>query len=251
MAASPAEKWRGILLSSRYRVQRKLGSGSMGTVYLAHDARLDRLLALKLLNVQRMGSEAVARLQEEFRAIASLHHPQIAKAYDFGYTEAEPTVVHPSGQLARVPFYTSEYIEGLPLPPGPPGPEGQASPREFLKPFFDLLDALHYLHAHQMLHLDIHAGNLIVAKDSKRGSVLIDFGLVVPVSGAESTRLLRLRSSFAPELVADETPAPPADLYSVGRLLLYRLTGSGEGEARLPREIPGLGPRLTLELERI
>ena len=65
-------------------------------------------------------------MQEEFRAIASLEHPQIARALDFGYTED------------GVPFYTREYVPGRPLPPGPPAGE---SPEAFLRPLLDLLEA--------------------------------------------------------------------------------------------------------------
>src|SRR5262245_60534517 len=150
-------------ISGRYLLRRKLGSGSTGTVYLAQDRVRDALVALKVIRAERVTSKSIALLQKEFRAIASLRHPQIAAAYDFGYTEG------------GLPFYTREYIPGLPLPPGPPDGE---DPRAFLKPILHLLDALVCLHDHGILHLDVHAGNLIVSENPKRGSVLIDFGLV-------------------------------------------------------------------------
>jgi serine/threonine-protein kinase len=128
----------------------------MGTVYLAEDGRTGRPVALKVLRTDRLSPGSVERIQREFSEIASLRHPLIAAAHDFGYTE-------PGG----LPYYTREYVKGSPLPPGPPL---EAAPREFLKPILDLLDALHYL--------DIHAGNLIVADDRSRGSVLIDFGVI-------------------------------------------------------------------------
>src|SRR5689334_16482592 len=100
MGTSPGSRAGGLLISSRYRIVRKLGSGSMGTVYLVNDESTSRLAALKLLRTDRMDPEGLEQLQREFRAIASLHHPQIATAHDFGYTEE------------RLPYYTREYIEG-------------------------------------------------------------------------------------------------------------------------------------------
>src|SRR5262245_6250637 len=117
MAVSPSPVSPAWRISSRYGVLRKLGAVSMGAVYLVLDRRRDRPVALKVLRPDRIGPEGVARLQKEFRAIAALHHPQIAAAHDFGYTED-----------GRIPYYTREYIEGSPLPPGPPPP---CEPRQF------------------------------------------------------------------------------------------------------------------------
>jgi len=213
----------------------------MGSVYLAQDARNRRLVALKLIRADRISPESVARLQAEFQAIAALHHPRLASADDFGY----------AGE-GGLPYYTREYIRGLPLPSGPARGE---DPGEFLRPILDLLEALDYLHAHGILHLDIHPGNLIVSEDPKRGSVLIDFGLIrsletpkLPTAGGWPW--------LPPEVLRGGPLTPSADLYLAGRLLLYRLlppspSGDVPGEVRLPQEVPGWGPRRTLELERI
>ncbi len=240
MFSSPSQSPQGFVISRRFRILRKLGAGAIGAVYLARDETAERLVALKVIKKERLGAEGVAQLQEEFRAIATLHHPQIAAAFDFGYTED-----------GDIPYYTREYIEGSPLEPGPPPVDRRNSPREFLRPFFDLLEALEYLHSNDILHLDIHPGNVIVAKDARRGGVLIDFGLARPLKRSSSTAPLEVRWTMPPELLGAGEAGPPADLYSAGRLLLYRLTGRMEGEASLPQEIPGWGPRLTLELERI
>ena len=221
----------GPAVASRYAIRKKLGVGSMGTVYLAEDTRTKALVALKILRPDRVSPKAVARLQLEFRALASLHHPRIAAAHDFGYTE-----------WGNLPYYTREYVEGTPLPPGPPG---RVEPRQFLRPILDLLEALECLHAHDLLHLDVHAGNLIVADDASRGAVLIDFGLARPATAHGRA------SELPPELIDDRRPSPETDIYLAGRLLLWRLTGRTEGEVRLPREIPGWGTRLTMDLERI
>ena len=209
----------------------------MGAVYLAQDDRDGRSVALKVLRGDRLSAEAVDRLQHEFRAMACLRHPRLAAAYDFGYLEHGGT-----------PFYTSEYIEGEPLPAGPPSAE---SPAEFLRPIIDVLEALEYLHDHDVLHLDVHAGNVLVSRDPKRGAVLIDLGLI---RSAEAPRLSFAAGEWAtlpPELARGESATRRSDVFLVGRLLLYRLTGRHHGDVDLPREIPGWGTRTTLEIERI
>jgi DNA-binding NtrC family response regulator len=237
MSSSSSPRRDPAVIAGRYAVRRKLGTGSMGTVYLAHDEASGRLVALKVIRTERLISDRASRIQDEFRAIASLRHPQIATAYDFGYTSE-----------ARIPFYTREYIQGSPLPAGPPGKE---PPAKFLRPILDLLDALAYLHEHGILHLDIHAGNLILADDEKRGGVLIDVGLVHSIEGGRFAVSGGAWPAMPPEMIEKGDVTPRSDLFLAGRLLLHRLTGLTAGEPRLPREIPGWGTRLTLDLERI
>jgi len=82
----PSPELRQTLALERYSFRRKLGSGSLGSVYLVVDERSGREVALKLIRKDRLSSPAVARLQEEFQALAALRHLRIASAYDFGYT---------------------------------------------------------------------------------------------------------------------------------------------------------------------
>jgi serine/threonine protein kinase len=209
-------------------------------VYLVDDLVTRRQIALKLIRPELLDAESIEGLKDEFRAIASLRHPRIASAIDFGYTQDD-----------SIPFYTPEYTRGMPLPPGPIDLEGQTDPEGFVRPILDLLDALHYLHSHDILHLDVHAGNLIVPDDPTRDSQLIDVGVLIPRLDKERSRRAEARLSLAPEPIGDEPVGPFTDIYAVGRLLLSRLTGRYQGEAKLPRQIPGWGSRLVLELERI
>ncbi|HLU49261.1 MAG TPA: protein kinase, partial [Planctomycetota bacterium] len=223
------------IVAGRYAIQAKLGSGSIGTVYLSTDLATKSAVALKLIRTDRIDDNAVRKLKEEFRTLASLKHPSIAQALDFGYT------------ADRLPFYTREHIVGDPLPGGPPPESSPSAPGEYLRPILDLLGALEYLHGHGILHLDIHAGNVIVSTET-RGGVLIDFGLVAQRAG---TRLISSRgSSFLADL-ANEPPSVATDLRATGRLLLYRLTGRYDGDHRLPREIRGWEPHVLLALERV
>jgi serine/threonine-protein kinase len=218
-------------------VQRELGSGSLGTVYLALDREKKRLVALKVLRMDRLTEAAISGMQLEFRAISSLRHPRIAEAYDFGYTEQ-----------GRVPFYTREYIPGVPLAAGPPADH---LPGRYLEPILDLLEALSYLHAHGVLHLDVHAGNLILAAERKRGGVLIDFGLACS-PGSRAQAMYRTGIADAPpEILRGLGPTPKTDVFLAGRLLQYRLTGRVGGAIRLLTEIPGWTSKRILDLERI
>ena len=214
MSASPSPTTSKALIAGRYAVLRKLGSGSVGTVYLAVDERERREVALKVIRTEALIARSALCMQEEFRAIASLEHPQIARAHDFGYTGD------------GVPFYTREYVPGVPLPPGPPSGE---SPEAFLRPVLDLLEAIDYAHERGILHLDIHSGNLILADDPRRGAVLIDFGLApTPPAIARSAGAAGW-SALPPELLAGRPASVATDVYLAGRLLFLRLTGRPAG----------------------
>jgi hypothetical protein len=80
---------------------------------------------------------------------------------------------------------------------------------------------------------------------------MVDCGFMDAVHGSGLAAFLKLSSALPPELLCQEPVSPANDLYSSGRLLLFRLTGNIEREPRLRQEIPGWGLRLTLELERI
>ena len=222
-------------IASRYRVRRKLGSGRRGTVFLVDDEARGHPVALKILRPTR-DTDGLQSLQSEFRALCSLRHPQLATAYDFGYTE--------SGQ----PFYTREYVEGVTLRAGPP--PGGVGAAEYLRPTLELLDALHYLHTQGVLHLDVHAGNVLEASDPKRGTVLIDFGVSLPPPTPLTSSSLDDHTVLAPELFSADEAGPPADVFAAGRLLLFRLTGQAS-EPQLSRDIAEWGTRRTTSIERI
>jgi len=97
------------------------------------------------------------------------HHAHIAAAYDFGYTREDAPVLHEGVHPRNTARARAARGE---------------DPRTFLRPILDLLDALDYLHAHGILHLDVHPGNLIVGTDPARGAVLIDFGLLHTARGS-------------------------------------------------------------------
>ena len=223
-------------LTPRYRIRRRLGSGCAGSVFLAFDETRDCDVALKIVHRPRGAQDAQAQFKREFQSIAALRHSHIARAFDFGYT-----------QEGR-PFYTREYVRGLPLVGGLPH---SCDPRRQLRSIVDVLQALCYLHDNEILHLDLHPGNVIVAEDEERGTVLIDFGFVSYASLRSVAASASGSAAVPPELLAGRRPTPQSDIYLAGALLLFALTGRRSGPARLPRELSDWGPRLTLDLERI
>jgi serine/threonine protein kinase len=114
MSSSPGSQRIDLAVSRRYRLRRKLGAGAIGTVFLAEDLSAGRPVALKVIRTERLGPRGLRLLQREFEAIRALRHPQIAAAYDFGYTEE-----------GRVPFYTREYVF---IPRKQPASAGRTSP---------------------------------------------------------------------------------------------------------------------------
>ena len=226
----------GAIVDDRYRIVERLGTGSSGTVYVAHDRVERRDVALKVFHSERLLVGDLEQIQGEFRILTSIIHPRIASAYDFGY-------LRDSG----VPYYTREYVPGLPLAAGPPD---DADALTFLQPILDLLDALDCLHRHGIVHRDIHAGNLIVCDRRGPSGTLIDFGLprLKEASRPSSPRWLQ---QLPRDLHGSADWTPRSDLFLVGRLLSYRLTGSVRRSTRLPDDLAGWGPSVTLSLERI
>ena len=220
-----------LLIADRYSVRRRLGAGVVGTVYEAVDLVDDRIVALKWIHRGVIDEAEIERFREEFRTVSGLEHPRLAAAYDFGY-DAD------GGR----PYYTREFIPGVPLSAGPPSRGDDA--QQVLRPVLDVLEALDYLHQRGIYHLDLHAGNVIECEDSVRGSVLIDFGLP---AGPWSCRT----PSRVSETSLGDAPSTRTDLFLVGRLLLYRLLGETSRGSELPEEIPGWGVQKTLALERI
>jgi serine/threonine protein kinase/tetratricopeptide (TPR) repeat protein len=207
-----------------YQILEKLGAGGMGEVYLAHDPRLGRRVALKSVSSSSIGStDARASLLREARAAAKLNHPNIAAVYD---------VLDEADGLHIV----MEYVEG----------ESASSliRRRHLSVDrvvdigIQLMDALEDAHAHGVLHRDIKPGNMMI---TPQGRVkVLDFGLakisspIAPLrreaKSAESHVIAGTLGYMAPERLLHRDADQRADLYAAGALLFEMLTG------RLPYE---------------
>jgi serine/threonine protein kinase len=194
-----------------YTIQREIGHGGMSVVYLAHDAKHDRSVALKLLS-QRSTHLA----NDEHRALARLSHPNIASLFDSGVTE---------GGLRYV---VMELIDGLPITRY--CAERRLTLRERLLLFTKVCAAVAYAHQNLVVHRDLKPSNILVTAEGE--PKLLDFGIakLLPLYGPAET-LTRLDErpltlAFAsPEQIGGEYTATASDIYSLGVFLCVLLSG--------------------------
>jgi serine/threonine-protein kinase len=203
----------GAVLDGRYRVDTMIATGGMSAVYRGLDLRLDRPVALKIMDSRYAGDhQFLTRFQREARAVARLKDPGLVAVYDQGI----------DGQH---PFLVMELIEGGTLREllrerGPMPPHAVAA---VLRP---VLGGLAVAHRAGLVHRDIKPENVLVSDD---GDVKIaDFGLVRAVAEAKITStsvILGTAAYLSPEQVSTGDAGPRSDVYSVGIMAYELLTG--------------------------
>jgi serine/threonine protein kinase len=201
-----------------YELIRPLGAGGMAQVWLARraDGAFKREVALKLPTLQRPRTDLEQRFARERDILASLEHPQIARFYDAG--------IDPSG----LPYFAMEYVRGERLTAWCDAHRLEV--RERLKLVLQVLDALQYAHAHEVIHRDIKPSNILV---NEAGQVrLLDFGVAKLLARDEQQSQLTvvygrgLTPEYAsPELARGDSVEPVSDVYSLGVVLYELLTG--------------------------
>lgn len=200
-----------------YRVERLLGRGGMGEVWLAHDEALDRPVALKLI-AAAVASDPERRLRflEETRLAASLDHPHIVPIYASGDAD---------GRL----YLAMRYVEGDDLE-GIVAAGGPLDAGRVLGLLRGIADALDAAHARGLVHRDVKPGNILVTRTAAgEHAYLTDFGLARRLTGGTSLdggRLVGSLGYVAPELI-DGLPADGrADVYSLGCTIYAALAGA-------------------------
>jgi eukaryotic-like serine/threonine-protein kinase len=208
----------------QYVLRERLGAGGMGEVYLAEHLLLRRPCAVKLIRPERAADpRQLLRFEREVRLTATLTHPNTIQVFDYGHTED------------NVFYYVMEYLKGLTLDEivrrhGPLPPERAIC---FLR---QVCSALQEAHDIGLIHRDVKPGNVRVCERGGEHDVikLLDFGLVLPISGAIGESKLTQDGSIAgtpdymsPEqAVGREDVDGRSDIYSVGALAYYLLTGA-------------------------
>lgn len=206
----------GTVLDGRYRVDTMIATGGTSSVYRGLDLRLDRPVALKIMESRYAGDhQFLTRFQREARAVARLKHPGLVAVYDQG-----------AGTPGRqAPYLVMELIEGGTLREllrerGPMPPHAVAA---VLAP---VLGGLAVAHDAGLVHRDIKPENVLISDD---GEVKIaDFGLVRAVAEAKITStsvILGTAAYLSPEQVSTGDADPRSDVYSVGILAYELLTG--------------------------
>jgi serine/threonine protein kinase len=203
-------------LSAHYRLERELGRGGMATVYLAHDLRHDRPVALKVLHPEL--AEALSpepRFLREIRTAARLEHPHILPVLD-------------SGAAQGLLWYTMPYVEGESLR-ARLDCEGQLPVEEAVRLAREVADALEYAHAHGVVHRDIKPENILLSGGHAR---VADFGIAkaVEAAGGETLTvsgvLVGTPAYMSPEQGAGERELDGrSDVYSLGCVLYEMLAG--------------------------
>lgn len=207
----------GDLVVGRYHVERLLGHGGMGSVYLVQDIQRNTApLALKYVDKKGLDSVAIDQLRDEFRTSAQHEHPHLLRGYDFGFDPDRGGC-----------YFTSEYVEGVDLLCAVWGLDlnVQQSLEAFLGIFVQLLRGLAFLHDQGFVYEDLKPDNIIVTRDEPRHVKLIDFGLVSRQGKLRGERVWATPSYVAPETILGTRVGLREDLYSLGVVLYQATTG--------------------------
>jgi serine/threonine-protein kinase len=212
-AAVSDDPLEGALLDGRYRVATRIATGGTSTVYRGLDTRLDRPVALKVMDSRYAGDQQfLTRFQLEARTVARLKDPGLVAVYDQGLD-------------ARHPFLVMELVEGgtlreLLTERGPMPPHAVAA---VLRP---VLGGLAAAHRAGLVHRDVKPENVLI---SDEGEVkIVDFGLVRAVAAAGITFtsvILGTAAYLSPEQVRDGDASPRSDVYATGIVAYELLTG--------------------------
>ena len=204
------------VIAHKFKVERLLGQGGMGQVYLARDPRLgDRRVAIKLLRVDN--EEARHRFEQEAAAAANLHHRNTVVIYEYGDHEGQP-------------YIAMEFIEGDPLSIVIQQ-RRPLSIRRKLELLDDLCARLGFAHGQGIVHRDVKPGNLLL--DREGCLKVVDFGIARAQSGSRFTvGLIGTPNYMSPEQVNGEPIDRRSDIFAVGlvayELLSYRMAFPGE-----------------------
>ena len=193
-----------------YQIEKLLGRGGMGAVYLAHraDGEFAQKVAVKIIGIPFEIDVLRERFRQERQILAGLNHPNITRLLDGGVTS--------DGQL----YLVMEYVDGLPIDQAP------ANIHTKLDWFRDVCAAVKYAHQNLIVHRDLKPSNILV--DTAGVAKLLDFGSAKLLAGAEvtHTRFNMITLSYAsPEQLRGEPATTLSDVYSLGAILYQLLTG--------------------------
>ena len=221
-----------------YAIERELGSGGMATVYLAHDKKHDRKVAIKVLHAELAAVLGAERFLQEIKLTANLQHPHILGLIDSGIIGDD------AGELRGRPYYVMPFVEGESL--------RQRLDKEQQLPVYDsvriateVASALDYAHRHGVIHRDIKPENILLHDGS---AIVADFGIALAVTQAGGARMtqtglsLGTPSYMSPEqAMGERTITARSDIYSLGAVTYEMLAG----------EPPFTGPTVQAVVARV
>ncbi len=202
-----------------YTIEREIGHGGMGAVYLASrsDGEFDQKVALKIVRQSVADSHLIDRFRRERQILASLNHPNIAKLLDGGVTE--------KGE----PYLVMEYVEGKPISEYVKSADLALNDR--LRLFLKVCGGLSYAHRNLVVHRDIKPDNILVTDSGE--PKLLDFGLAKLVDESLGFDVDQTQTAFraltpayaSPEQLRSEQITTASDVYSLGVVFYELLTG--------------------------
>ncbi|MDX6617484.1 MAG: eukaryotic-like serine/threonine-protein kinase [Solirubrobacterales bacterium] len=203
----------GTLLSSRYRLESKLGSGGMSTVYLAEDETLDRPVAVKVLHREISDEpDQLERFRLEARSAAKLSHPNLVTVID-------------AGEDGGTPYIVFEYVDGETLKQRIQR-EGPLGVDESVAYAIEIGRGLQAAHARRLVHRDIKPQNVLIDREGR--AKVADFGIARSLEQHGMTapgRVLGTTDYVSPEQAMGEDVDERSDVYSLGIVLYEMLTG--------------------------
>lgn len=203
-------------LGAHYRLERELGAGGMATVYLAHDLKHDRQVAIKVLRPELAATIGPERFLREIHIAAQLQHPHILPLLD-------------SGDAGGFVYYVMPYVEGESLR-GRLARSGELPIPEAVRLIAEIVDALSHAHHRGVVHRDVKPDNVML---SGRHALVMDFGVAKAVSEASGRNqvttagvALGTPAYMAPEQWTGMPLTPGTDLFALGALLVEMIGGA-------------------------
>ena len=225
-------------LAERYDLQRELGAGGMATVYLAHDAKHDRHVAIKILHAALAAVLGTDRFLREIRVTANLQHPHILGLIDSGLIGAN------AGAFSGRPYYVMPFVEGESLRQRLER-EQQLAVDDAVRITTEVASALDYAHRHGVIHRDIKPENILLSGGT---AIVADFGIALAITEAGGGRITETGISLgtpaymSPEqAMGEKTITGRSDIYSLGATTYEMLSG----------EPPFTGPTVQAIVSRI
>ncbi len=200
------------IVNGRYHLVRELGRGGMGKVYLVEDQIRNRQKVVLKVLLSVVDAPEIDALKREFATLAKLRHPNLVQVFDLGKLSDSTGY-----------FYTMEFVDGLPFLTA----VRDLSVQELTALFAQILRALDYVHASGIFHGDLKSENILVTGDGKGSKTikLVDFGLAAGRHRGEETQVGGTLEYSAPELFRGAPLSVQTDLYAVGILMYWAITG--------------------------
>jgi len=230
----------GTIILNRFEIGERLGAGGFGTVYRAWDRRLERQVAVKVIETR---AESGPRIQREAKAAARLNHSGIVTLYEFAH--------HEYGREGGRAYLVSELVEGQTL--RQMIDRDLLSDREIAEIGIDICEALDHAHSRDVIHRDLKPANLIVP-DRRGGAKLMDFGVARLTDGDDLTNtgdLLGTLSYMSPEGAEGGQVAAAGDVFSLALTLFEAWTGENPRRRPTPGQtLRAIGQDLPLLADR-